>query len=274
MSYCFQKGETVEEQLKELSDALKDGKPIYFQKYFSEEMFEYFLSNDVFVDDEWNAGMAETDYYFSVAMYQKMLKEKHFQDVSEEERQKLQSLFERRILKFMRKFETKEGIEQFEQELLEGSENGVIEDAILEWEVVGGKKVDNVRYYILENTKTGCVIENIPNSILNNYNQRKFKTNVNLINELLRISETIQQRQEVDIRNVSKNIITFLNDQNVFVLNEWNQQRARNDFMFLLKMKSKGFQPTQPQYTKANIIIKRTLVSYIKEHVNDDCLTI
>ena len=104
----------------------------------------------------------------------------------------------------------------------------------------------------------------IGSSCINQFGRNDLKQVVSIYEQMFNIRTKHRKREKIELKDLSKNLLKFLLEENVFKPTAYNHYNPEEDYEFLLSMFNKRSTLTDKQQAKVNAIILNSIIPYIK----------
>ena len=160
--------------------------------------------------------------------------------------------------------------------VIEASDSEVWGYAVAEWKILdcyideNRKSIcicgqEGLKYcFIIRNSYNGNILYPIGSSCINQFGRNDLKQVVSIYEQMFSIRTKHRKREKIELKDLSKNLLKFLLEENVFKPTAYNHYNPEEDYEFLLSMFNKRSMLTDKQQAKVNAIILNSIIPYIK----------
>jgi len=170
----------------------------------------------------------------------------------------------------------RKNIETLKKVVIDASESDFWEEAVDEWEIlecdidddmesmcICGK--EGLKYcFTIKNQFNGKILYPIGSSCINQFGRNDLRQIVSVYEQLFNIRTKYNNRKKIELQDLSRKLLYFLYEENVFKPTSYNHFRPKEDYDFLLTMFNQRRDPTEKQQAKINAIIINSIIPYIQ----------
>lgn len=173
------------------------------------------------------------------------------------------------------------------KEVIDNSESGFWDSAILEWDIddviededndsscICGK--ENIRYlFTIKNVQNGNTLFPIGSSCIQKFNRVDLNEITSINERLFKLFHAVKENEFISLNSnyFSRNLLKYLLEEGAFKPNKYNKFNGELDYTFMLDMFNKRNEPSDKQKSKIRAIIVASIRPFLEEQLNDKIVT-
>lgn len=160
--------------------------------------------------------------------------------------------------------------------VIKASETHFWEEAVCEWEILDCdidedmKSVcicgqEGLKYcFTIQNRYNGNILYPIGSSCINQFGRSDLRQMVSVYEQMFHIRTKYYKREKIVLEDLSRRLLQFLYEEDVFQPTSYNHFNPEQDYTFLLSMFNQRTEPSARQQAKINAIIINSIIPYIQ----------